>query len=151
MSRLFTSISVKKRCSGEITDVCSHKVKHECPKCKRESVSKCSVPFTCKNSCLRKCQCGHQCANTCSEDCEKRECQVCKKKIEIQNFRKAAMHNMKKIREDLVHKKRANSLVLKEIENEVNPAEYDKIKNQLMTYFNSKQDMLPKILKIEKS
>ena len=61
------------------------------------------------------------------------------------------MHNMKKIREDLVHKKRANSLVLKEIENEVNPAEYDKIKNQLMTYFNSKQDMLPKILKIEKS
>ena len=148
MSRLFTSISVKKRCSGEITDVFSHKVKHECPKCKRESVRKCSVPFTCKNSCLRKCQCGYQCVNTCSEDYEKRECQVCKK-IEI-NFRKAAMHNMKKIREDLVHKKRANSLILKEIENEVNPAEYDKIKNQLMTYFNSKQDMLPQILKIEK-
>ena len=78
----------KKRCSDEITDVCSHKVKHECPKCKRESVRKCSVPFTCKNSCLRKCQCGHQCANTCSEDCEKRECQVCKKKLKYKIFGK---------------------------------------------------------------
>ena len=50
----------------------------------------------------------------------------------------------------MVHKKRAKGLVLKEIDSEVNPAEYDKIKNQLITYFHSKQDMLPKILKIEK-
>ena len=139
----------KKRCSDEITDVCSLKVKHLCPNCKRESFTKCSFPFICKYSCLRKRRCGHQCVNTCSEDCEKGECQVCEK-IEIQNFRKAAMLNMKKIREDLFHKKRAEGLVLKEIDSEVNPGEYDKIKNQLITYFDSKQELLPEILKIEK-
>ena len=139
----------KKRCSDEIADACLHKLKHVCPNCKRESSKECSVPFTCKYLCLRKRQCGHQCVNTCSEDCEKRECQVCKK-IEIQSFWKAAILNMKKIREDLVHKKRAKGLVLKEIDCEENPVEYDKIKNQLMTYFHSRQDMLPKILKIEK-
>ena len=139
----------KKRCSDEIADVCIHKLKHMCPNCKRESSKECSAPFICKYLCLRKRQCGHQCVNTCSEDCEKGECNVCKN-IEIKNFRKAAVHNMKKIREDLVHKKRANGLALKEVDSEVNPAEYDMIKNQLITYFHSKQDMLPKILKIEK-
>ena len=139
----------KKRCSDKITDVCLHKLKHVCPNCKRKSSKECSIPFICKYPCLKKRQCGHQCVNACSEDCEKEECQICKN-IEIQSFRKAAMLKLKKIREDLVNKKRAKGLVLKEIDSEVNPAEYGKIKNQLMTYFHSKKDMLPKILKIEK-
>ena len=139
----------KKRCSDKIESVCVHKLKHMCPNCNRESSKKCSFPFICLYQCLRKRQCGHQCVNTCSEDCEKGECKACTK-IERKNFRKAAMLNMKKIREDLVHKTRAKGRVLKEIDSEENPAEYGKIKNQLMTYFHSKQDMLPKILKIEK-
>ena len=139
----------KKLCSDEITDVCLHKVKHVCQNCKRESSKECGTPFICKYKCLRKRKCSHQCEKICSEDCEKGECQVCEK-IERKRFRKAANRNMKKIREDLFHKRRQQNLVLKEIDNEVNPAEYGKIERQLMTYFRSKQDLLPKILKVEK-
>ena len=139
----------KKRCSDEITDVCSHKVEHVCPNCNRPSFMGCGEPFICLYLCLRKRQCGHHCANLCSEDCEKGDCQVCEE-ISIRNFRKAAKRNMKKIQDDLVHKKRQKGLVLKEIDNEVNPAEYRMIENQLTTYFNSKQNLLPKILTVKK-
>ena len=141
--------SSKKLCSDEITDVCSHKVKHVCQNCKRISLKECGTPFICKFKCSRKRKCGHQCEKTCSEDCEKGECQVCEK-IVRKRFRKAAKRNIKKIREDLFHLRRQQNLVLKEINNEVNAGEYRKIESQLMNYFRSKQDLLPKILKIEK-
>ena len=139
----------KKLCSNEITDACSYRVKHVCQNCKRKSLNECGTSFICKYECLRKRKCGHQCENICSEDCEKGECQVCEE-IEIKKFQKAAKRNMKKIREDLFHKRRQENLILKEINNEVNPAEYRKIECQLMTYFRCKQDLLPKLLKIEK-
>ena len=141
--------SSKKLCSDEITHVCSHKVKHMCQNCKRTSLKECGAPFICKYTCLKKRKCGHHCQKICSEDCEKGECQVCEK-IERKRFRKAAKRNIKKIREDLFHKRRQQNLVLKEIDNEVNPAEYRKIECQFMTYFRPIQDLLPKILKIEK-
>ena len=141
--------SSKKLCSDEITDVCSRKVKHVCQNCNRESLKTCGTFFICKYKCLRKRKCSHQCEKMCSEDCEKGECRVCEK-IERKRYRKAAKRNIKKIREDLFHERRQQNLVLKEIDNEVNPAEYRKIEFQLMTYFRSKQDLLPKILKIEK-
>ncbi|XP_046848921.1 NFX1-type zinc finger-containing protein 1-like [Xenia sp. Carnegie-2017] len=148
----------KKKCTEPITWKCrykvpftckyGHQIRKEC--CQNDQEVICPV-----KPCGMLRRCGHPCENVCGEDCEKGECKHCQRLYckKMKEFRAAAKMRVNELEGKInkINKEDIPKFSKDELHaSGPTAAEYQKVKDQVLTFFQPCFNWFPRITKIDK-